>query len=240
VVGGEGGVATAPARTEEGTATRKGRRPVRRLLLTLAAVVLAYFGLTTTLVTASMGRDERPKADAIVVLGAAQYQGRPSPIYLARLEHGLKLYRDGVAPLLVVTGGRGVKGERWTEGAAGRRWAEEHGVPADRILVEESSRNTYQNLIGVAGLLRPKGLDRVVLVSDPFHMFRAMAQAREVGLRPHPSPTRSSPISANPAKLAAAVLREDIAVGAWVVTGDGKDAGGGTSRGARTGRMAWP
>jgi uncharacterized SAM-binding protein YcdF (DUF218 family) len=221
-------VATAPARSEEATAPRT-RRPVRRLLLTLAAVVLAYFGLTTALVTASMGRDERPRADAIVVLGAAQYEGRPSPIYLARLEHALQLYRDGVAPLLVMTGGRGVPGERWTEGAAGRRWAEAHGVPADRILVEESSRNTYQNLIGVSGLLRPKGLDRVVLVSDPFHMFRAMAQAREVGLQPHPSPTRSSPISADPAKLAAAVLREDIAVGAWVVTGDGKDASGGTA-----------
>jgi uncharacterized SAM-binding protein YcdF (DUF218 family) len=216
-------VATAPARSGEGTATRR-RRPVRRLLLTVAALVLAYFGLTTTLVTASMGRDERPRADAIVVLGAAQYEGRPSPIYLARLEHALDLYRDGVAPLLVVTGGRGVAGERWTEGAAGRRWAQEHGVPAGSILVEESSRNTYENLIGVAGLLRPRGLDQVVLVSDPFHMFRAMAQAREVGLEAHPSPTRSSPISASPAKLAAAVLREDIAVGAWVVTGDRGEA----------------
>lgn len=219
--------APAPARRQAAGVTRRGRRPVRRLLLTLAAIVLAYFGLTTALVTASMGRDERPNADAIVVLGAAQYQGRPSPIYLARLEHALQLYRDGVAPLLVVTGGRGVPGERWTEGAAGRRWAQQHGVPANRILVEESSRNTYQNLIGVAGLLRPRGLDQVVLVSDPFHMFRAMAQAREVGLRPHPSPTRSSPISASPAKLAAAILREDIAVGAWVVTGDGKNAAGG-------------
>lgn len=203
--------------------------PMRRFLITLAVVTLTYFAVTTMLVTASMGRDERPRADAIVVLGAAQYQGRPSPIYLARLEHALELYRAGVAPLLVFTGGRGVKGERWTEGAAGRRWAESRGVPADRILVEESSRNTYQNLVGVAELLRPRGLRDVVLVSDPFHMFRALAQAREVGLEAYPSPTRSSPISASPAKLAVAVLREDLAVGAWLVAGDddeGDDDGG--------------
>jgi uncharacterized SAM-binding protein YcdF (DUF218 family) len=125
---------------------------------------------------------------------------------------------------MVFTGGRGVEGERWTEGAAGRRWAEDRGVPKDKILVEQASRNTYENLIGVAGLLKPRGLTDVVLVSDPFHMFRAMAQAREVGLEPHPSPTRSSPISASPAKLTAAVIREDIAVGAWILTGDGKEA----------------
>jgi uncharacterized SAM-binding protein YcdF (DUF218 family) len=201
---------------------KRGRRPFRRLLISLGALVLAYFALTTILVTVSMGRDDRPRSDAIVVLGAAQYEGRPSPIYQARLEHALELYRDGVAPLLVFTGGRGVAGERWTEGAAGRRWAEAHGVPSDRILVEESSKTTYQNLDGVADLLRPKGMRDVVLVSDPFHMFRALAQAREVGLEPHPSPTRSSPISASPAKLTMAVLREDIAVGAWILTGNGR------------------
>jgi uncharacterized SAM-binding protein YcdF (DUF218 family) len=198
------------------------RRPVRRFLITVGALVLAYFGLTTVLVTTAMARDDRPRSDAIVVLGAAQYEGRPSPIYQARLEHALELYRDGVAPLLIFTGGRGVEGERWTEGAAGRRWAEEHGVPSGQILVEESSKTTYQNLDGVAEMLRPKGLRDVVLVSDPFHMFRALAQAREVGLVPHPSPTRSSPISASPTKLTMAVLREDIAVGAWILTGDGR------------------
>jgi len=228
-----GAVATAPERDREGAGKPRRRRPLRRIALALAALVLAYFALTTTLVTASMGRDERPRSDAIVVLGAAQYEGRPSPIYLARLEHALELYRAGVAPVMVFTGGRGVEGERWTEGAAGRRWAEQRGVPADKILVEQSSRNTYENLIGVAGLLRPRRLRDVVLVSDPFHMFRAMAQAREVGLRPHPSPTRSSPIGASPARLMSAVLREDIAVGAWILTGDGKDAKVGAKGGAK-------
>jgi uncharacterized SAM-binding protein YcdF (DUF218 family) len=195
---------------------------MRRLLLLLAFVVLAYFAVTTALVTASMGRDERPRADAIVVLGAAQYNGQPSPIYQARLDHALELYRSGVAPLLVFTGGRGVAGERFSEGGVGRRWAISRGVPAGRILVEESSRNTYENLRGVRRLLAPRGQDTIVLVSDPFHMFRAVEQARDVGLAAHPSPTRSSPISGSPLRVAQAVLREDLAVGGYFLIGSGR------------------
>jgi uncharacterized SAM-binding protein YcdF (DUF218 family) len=190
-------------------------RVVRRLLLLLFCAALAYLAVTTTLVTATMARDDRPEADAIVVLGAAQYNGRPSPVYQARLDHALDLYRSGLAPLMVFTGGRGVPGEQFTEGGAGRRWALEHGVPADQILVEESSRNTFENLRGVSNLLAPRKLHRIILVSDPFHMYRATRQAAAVGLDAAPSPTRSSPINGNPLKVALAVLREDLAVGGW-------------------------
>jgi uncharacterized SAM-binding protein YcdF (DUF218 family) len=195
---------------------------MRRLLIILAVVVLGYFAVTTTLVTASMGKDERPRADAIVVLGAAQYNGQPSPIYQARLDHALDLFRAGIAPTLVFTGGHGVEGERFTEGGVGRTWAISKGVPADRILVEESSRNTYQSLRGVHALLKPRGKDVIVLVSDPFHMFRAVEQAQDVGLTAHPSPTRSSPISGNPLRVAKAVLREDVAVGGYFLVGSGR------------------
>jgi uncharacterized SAM-binding protein YcdF (DUF218 family) len=195
---------------------------MRRLLLLLAFVVLGYFAVTTALVTASMGRDERPRAHAIVVLGAAQYNGQPSPVYQARLDHALELYRAGVAPLLIFTGGRGVEGERFSEGGVGRRWAIAKGVPPNRILVEESSRNTFQNLRGVKRLLQPRGQDTIVLVSDPYHMFRAVEQARDVGLAAHPSPTRSSPVSANPLRMAQAVLREDVAVGGYFLVGSGR------------------
>lgn len=191
----------------------------RIVVLSLIAATLGYFGVTTALVAQSMGRDERPNVDAIVVLGAAQYEGRPSPIYRARLGHALELFRREVAPLLVFTGGRGVPGERYSEGGAGRLWALDHGVPDDAILVEETSRNTFENLRNVARMLGDRGMDEVVLVSDPFHMYRATAQARDVGLRAHPSPTRSSPISGNPFKLAYAVLREDLAVGAYFLFG---------------------
>jgi uncharacterized SAM-binding protein YcdF (DUF218 family) len=195
---------------------------MRRLLLVLLLTVLGYFAVTTALVTATMAKDERPEADAIVVLGAAQYNGRPSPVYQARLDHALDLYRSGVAGTIVFTGGRGVPGEQFTEGAAGRDWAIDHGIPADRILVEESSRNTYQNLRGVTRLLAPREMRTIVLVSDPFHMYRAVKQAADVGLTAHPSPTRSSPINGSPLKVALAVLREDIAVGGYFLLGTGK------------------
>jgi uncharacterized SAM-binding protein YcdF (DUF218 family) len=195
---------------------------MRRLLFVLMLAVLGYFAVTTALVTATMAKDERPDADAIVVLGAAQYNGRPSPVYQARLDHALDLYRSGMAETIVFTGGRGVPGERFTEGATGREWAIDHGIPADRILVEESSRSTYQNLRGVTRLLAPREMRTIVLVSDPFHMYRAVEQAADVGLTAHPSPTRSSPINGNPLKVALAVLREDIAVGGYFLLGTGK------------------
>jgi uncharacterized SAM-binding protein YcdF (DUF218 family) len=192
---------------------------MRRLLVLVLFVVLGYFAVTTALVTATMAKDERDRADAIVVLGAAQYNGTPSPVYRARLDHALDLWRSGVAPMMVFTGGHGVPGERFTEGGAGRRWALEHGVPANRILVEESSRSTYENLRGVRMLLAPRRMHRIILVSDPYHMFRALEQARDVGLVAFPSPTRSSPISGNPARTALAVLREDLAVGGYFLAG---------------------
>ena len=195
---------------------------MRRLIALVVFVVLGYFAVTTALVTATMAKDERNRADAIVVLGAAQYNGSPSPVYRARLDHALDLWRSGVAPMMVFTGGRGVPGERFSEGGAGRQWAIDHGVPANRILIEESSRSTYENLRGVRKLLAPRGMHRIVLVSDPYHMFRAVEQARDVGLVAHPSPTRSSPISGNPARTALAVLREDLAVGGYFLAGIGK------------------
>jgi uncharacterized SAM-binding protein YcdF (DUF218 family) len=195
---------------------------MRRLLVLVVFVVLGYFAVTTALVTATMAKDERDRADAIVVLGAAQYNGSPSPVYRARLDHALDLWRSGVAPMMVFTGGRGVPGERFSEGGAGRQWAIDHGVPANRILIEESSRSTYENLRGVRKLLAPRGMHRIVLVSDPYHMFRAVEQARDVGLVAQPSPTRSSPMSGNPARTALAVLREDLAVGGYFLAGIGK------------------
>jgi uncharacterized SAM-binding protein YcdF (DUF218 family) len=191
------------------------RRIVVQLLLTAIA---GYFGVTTLLVTRAMARDERPRVDAIVVLGAAQYEGRPSPIYRARLEHALELYRAGVAPRMVFTGGRGVAGETYSEGGAGRLWALEHGVPDSAILVEEESRNTHQNLRNVAEMLTGRG-STVVLVSDPYHMYRATAQAERVGLRAWSSPTRASPVHNDPVRLASAILREDLAVGAYFLLG---------------------
>ena len=197
---------------------------MRRVLLGLLVLVLAYFAVTTTLVARWMGKDERPRVDAIVVLGAAQYDGRPSAIYQARLEHAVELWRDDVAPLLVFTGGK-EQGDRFTEGGSGARWAIQRGVPERAVLTEERSRTTYQNLAGARQLLErrdPGGQHRIVVVSDPFHMFRAVRQAADLGMDAYPSPTRTSPISASRLKLTELVLREDLAIAGYLLSGAGK------------------
>jgi uncharacterized SAM-binding protein YcdF (DUF218 family) len=198
---------------------------MRRVLVGLLVLVLAYFAVSTALVARWMGKDERPRVEAIVVLGAAQYDGRPSAIYQARLEHALDLWSDRVAPLLVFTGGK-EPGDRFTEGGSGARWAIEHGVPADAVLVEEGSRTTYQNLAGAKRLLTRRdpggGRHRIVVVSDPFHMFRAVRQAADLGMDAYPSPTRTSPLSASRLKLTELVLREDLAIAGYLLSGAGK------------------
>jgi uncharacterized SAM-binding protein YcdF (DUF218 family) len=200
-------------------------RGMRRVLLGLLVLVLAYFAVSTTLVARWMGKDERPRVDAIVVLGAAQYNGRPSAIYRARLEHAVDLYDGGVAPLLVFTGGR-EEGDQFSEGGSGARWALEQGIPASAVLAEERSRTTYQNLAGAKRVLQrhaPAGRrPRIVIVSDPFHMFRAVKQAADLGLDAYPSPTRTSPLSASRVKLTESVLREDLAIAGYLLSGRGK------------------
>ena len=193
---------------------------MRRVLLVLAAALLAYFAVTTALVARWMGKDERPRVDAIVVLGAAQYDGRPSAIYQARLEHALDLYNSGVAPLLVFTGGN-EPGDRFTEGGSGARWAIQHGVPQSAVLTEEHSRTTYENLAGAKRVLDGRGGEqpkRIVVVSDPFHMFQAVKQAGDLGLDAYPSPTRTSPLSASKVRLSESVLREDLAIGGYLLS----------------------
>jgi uncharacterized SAM-binding protein YcdF (DUF218 family) len=197
---------------------------MRRVLLGLLVLVLAYFAVSTALVARWMGKDERPRVDAIVVLGAAQYDGRPSAIYQARLEHALDLWSGEVAPVLVFTGGK-EEGDRFTEGGSGARWAVEHGVPAGAVLTEERSRTTYQNLAGAKRLLErrhPGRRPRIVVVSDPFHMFRAVKQAADLGMDAYPSPTRTSPLSASRLKLTELVLREDLAIAGYLLSGAGK------------------
>jgi uncharacterized SAM-binding protein YcdF (DUF218 family) len=153
-------------------------------------------------------RDEQRHADAIVVLGAAQYNGRPSPVLEARLSHAVDLYRQGVAGTLVVTGGR-APGDQVSEAEVSRRWAEHEGVPAAAILVT-SGMTTRESMRDAARLLKSRGLHSVVLVSDPFHMLRLKLLAMQMGLHGFTSPTRTSPISRSPAQERRFLLRESI------------------------------
>jgi uncharacterized SAM-binding protein YcdF (DUF218 family) len=138
--------------------------------------------------------DARQPADAIVILGAAQYDGRPSPVLKARLDHGAQLFRDGWAPLIVVTGGI-VRGDRMSEATAGQRYLTSLGVPPEQVVVEAEGHNTSGSMDAVADRLKGEGLSRVILVSDPFHMARLRLEGRRLGLITFTSPTETSPIS---------------------------------------------
>lgn len=141
-------------------------------------------------------RDDARRADAIVVLGAAQYDGRPSPVLRARLDHAVSLWEQRFAPRLILTGGMG-DGDTTSEAAVGRRYAMKRGVPDTAILTETRGRTTAESIQRVAAMMDSLGHRQVILVSDPFHMLRLWILARRFDLVPHTSPTRTSPISAS-------------------------------------------
>lgn len=157
----------------------------------LAAAALT--GYATYRIWDQASRDDRRTADAIVVMGAAQYDGRPSPVFAARLDHAIELYLDGLAPHLIVTGGK-QEGDRTTEAETARRYAEAHGVPASAILAEDVSHTTLESIRGVAEVMSTDGLRSAVFVSDPTHMFRVVRMAEDAGITAYGSPTRTSPI----------------------------------------------
>jgi len=164
-------------------------------------------------------RDERTPADAIVVMGAAQYDGRPSPVFAARLDHAIALYHDGVAPRLIVTGGKR-EGDRTTEAASARSYAIEHGVPKNAILSEDASRTTLQSIRRVAALMRDKDIGSAVFVSDPSHMLRVLRMASDEGINGYGSPTRTSPLERDPVARVDAIVHELGALAVYFVSGE--------------------
>ncbi len=169
----------------------------RRLILSLLAVFalsVAYYCVTLFQVW-SVGRSDQARpVDAIVVLGAAQYDGRPSQQLQARLDHLLLLWNKGLAPLVVVTGGN-QPGDRFTEASTSAAYLERHGIPAYAILQESYGHSSWESLVAVADLLNQRGDTRVLLVSDPFHSLRIRLVAEELGFTAYVSPTRTSPVS---------------------------------------------
>lgn len=163
-------------------------------------------------------RDLARPADAIVVLGAAQYAGRPSPVLKARLDHALSLWNQGLAKRLVLTGGRG-EGDTISEAAVGRRYAMKAGVADSVILLENEGRTTSASFAAVAQIMEEENLQHAILVSDPFHMLRLRILARRFGVESVTSPTKTSPISANRLELLAYIMSESIKVPATIVLG---------------------
>ena len=183
---------------------------VRALVRILASIILG----TALLWAVSMGAvllwsemDQARPAGSIVVLGAAQYDGKPSPVLKARLDHGIDLWNRRMGQVLVLTGGQG-SGDTTSEAAVGRAYARKQGVPDSVILLENKGRTTRESMLAVADTLGKRGIKSAILVSDPFHMLRLWIMGRRFGLTAYTSPTRTSPISPNSEKRWKYVLSE--------------------------------
>ena len=163
-----------------------------RIVVGLAALVVLYVGLTFAQVWWASRSDDTAKASAIVVMGAAQWNGVPSPVLAGRLDHAVALYEEGVAPLIVVTGGKQA-GDAVTQGRSGYEYLRAKGVPDEAIKVEVEGTNSYEELSASALILEQAGVgNEVVIVTDPYHALRAGEIAEEVGLHPHVSPTQAA------------------------------------------------
>jgi len=169
--------------------------PRRRILTAVVLLAVALYLLAFVSVFRASRQDERGTADAIVVLGAAQYNGKPSPVLRARLDHALQLFNDSLAPRVLVTGGVG-EGDRISEAAVGERYLLSQGVRPSAVVVLPEGRSTEASMASAAQWLRERGLKRALLVSDPFHMLRLRLEARRVHIgEAYTSPTTTSPIS---------------------------------------------
>lgn len=194
-----------------GRALRLG---VRAAALVVALAVL-YVVITFVQVWQAAQEDSQRPAQAIIVLGAAQYDGRPSPVLRGRLEHVVELYESGVAPTIVVTGGKRA-GDRFTEAAASYLFLREHGVPESAILREEDGANTWEQLAAATRLLRLRGVRDAVLVSDDYHAYRLDRIAHELGLDAQVSPVDPGLSTLGKAR---ALVRETAAVAVGRVIG---------------------
>lgn len=162
-----------------------------RAVLVVVLLGVVYLGVTFVQVYRASTRDEARPAQAIVVLGAAQYDGRPSPVLRQRLDHAHALWERGLAPVIVVTGGSR-PGDRFTEAQAGYTYLRERGVPDEDLLMEVEGTNTWEELAASARFLRRRDITDVLLVSDGYHAYRLGAIAEELGLDAAVSPTRST------------------------------------------------
>ena len=204
---------TAPAVLLEWSPARpsqsRRRRARRRFAMLIAglSVVCAALPLSALVEVGRWGAaDERTPTDAIVVLGAAQYQGAPSPVLANRLEHARQLYKEGVANTIITVGGFR-SGDVTSEAQAGKAELEAAGVPSKHVIALPFGANTRESLEAVATIAGAQGIDSVTLVSDPAHMARSRALAEAMGLHPQVSPTDDGPGSAMTADY---VARESL------------------------------
>lgn len=163
-----------------------------RVLAALVVAIGLLVGVTAVNIWWTARQDDQPVSDAIVVLGSAQYDGTPSPIFEARLDHALDLYTAGVAPMIVTVGGKQA-GDLFTEAEAGYNWLLDEGVPAESLLAIPDGVDTLLSLQAVARAFAEQGWLTAVLVTDPWHALRATRMAEDSGIDASSSPTRQGP-----------------------------------------------
>jgi uncharacterized SAM-binding protein YcdF (DUF218 family) len=191
---------------------------IGRVVVALVVAALLMLGSTALAIWWTARKDARPHSDAIVVLGSAQYNGVPSSIFEARLEHARTLYEQGVAPVVVTVGGKKA-GDQFTEAEAGRDYLAQEGIPTTSLLAVPQGVDTLESMQDVAATFRQHGWRTAVLVTDPWHVMRAERMADDSGLDAASSPTRQGPAVQTRTTQFRYILRETAAYLVYRVTG---------------------
>jgi uncharacterized SAM-binding protein YcdF (DUF218 family) len=194
-------------------------RLVARVLGAAVSAALLLVASTALAIWWTARQDSRPSSDAIVVLGSAQYNGVPSSIFEARLEHAVRLYEGGVAPVIVTVGGRKA-GDEYTEAEAGREYLADAGVPDDALLAVQEGADTLESMRAVATEFAGRGWSTAVLVTDPWHAMRAERMAEDAGMEVTSSPTRQGPAVQTRTTQFRYILRETAAYLLYRATGE--------------------
>jgi uncharacterized SAM-binding protein YcdF (DUF218 family) len=191
-----------------------------RWLIGIVLILCSLWLATVGLIMLAGSHPNVQKADAILVLGAAQWNGKPSPVFKARLDHAIELHRAQLAPYLVVTGGVG-KGDTLSEGEVALRYAIRNGIEPAHVLVERTGLTSEESMKAAAALMKASGLHTAIIVSDSYHMLRVELLARRVGIKPYRAPAPNSPIDRSRSERWHYILRESVLfpatalMGAW-------------------------
>ncbi len=222
MTGGPGRPGRTVSTEGEGSGVRLLRVLGRYLAGTALVAVLVVAGVAFNVVRVGH-LDQRAVSDAIVVLGAAQYNGRPSAVYAARLDHAAQLYRAGTADHIVTIGG-GQPGDRVTEGEAGRQYLQDAGIPASALVAVGTGNDTLVSMRATDRVLRERGWNSVVLVTDPWHAARSSLIAADLGLSTQVSSVTEGPATASGVE-ARYVQRETLGILFYLLTGGSSGAG---------------
>lgn len=207
--------------TEAKPATSKKarrRRPLLRAMLLLLVILIAWVGSVAFRVWSVARVNEDAKTDAIVVLGASQYNGTPSPVFQGRLDQVVTLYDKGVAPNVITVGGK-LDGDNYTEAGSGKKYLVDAGIPASAITAVPVGHDTWNSLRAVDRVTNDRNWDSITIVSDPWHEFRSREMAEALGLDANTSPTRTGPIVLERSTEIKSIVRETAAYVWWRFSG---------------------